>query len=403
MYDHRQIANQLDLFHFEPISPGMVFWHPSGWRLYRRIQDHVRQIYHKSGFREVRTPEFLKREVWETSGHWEKFSENMFVGGGFSEDPEYALKPMSCPGHIHIYKKGVHSYRNLPYRVFEFGTVYRNEPSGSLNGCMRLRQFTQDDAHVFCRWDQALDEIAHFFQRVRKLYHAYGFKKLDIKIATRPKNSFGAPEQWQRAEELLAQACRQAGLPFDYHIGEGAFYGPKIELAFNDMLGREWQCGTIQLDFNMPAKFGLSYRDENHTFERPVILHQALLGSLERWIGILLESSQGALPTWLAPIPVAIASIDNSVVEYVANIEDLLQDAGHHVESDISSETISRKIKRFADQKVPIILVIGQNELQQQSANLRLRGSNQHRSISLPEFMVFLEKELAMPKLNNEL
>lgn len=395
MKTHREIAEKLDLFHSEPDAPGMVFWHPNGWRLFQAVQDHMRRVYRQHGFAEIRTPLFLKKGLWEMSGHWEKFRDNMFVGGDFGAEPEYALKPMSCPAHILFFRRGLHSYRDLPYRIFEFGTVHRNEPSGALNGCLRLRQFTQDDAHVFCDWSQAPSEIAAFLARARQVYGDYGWSQIALKVATRPANAFGAPADWERAERVLAEACREAGYAFDYQIGEGAFYGPKIEIALRDVMGREWQCGTIQLDFNLPERFDIHYVQENNQPMRPVILHQAMYGSIERWIGILLESSQGRLPAWIHPVPVALATISREARDYAREVELLFQQHDVPVWVEGSDNTIARKVRRFHDVMVPIILAVGKKEMESRSVSLRESNGVSSRSIALADLIGVVKRSLA--------
>lgn len=397
MNTHREIAERLDLFHSEPEGPGMIFWHPNGWRLFQTVQNHMRQVYKQNGFREINTPIFLKRELWQVSGHLDKFAANMFMGGDINTPAEYALKPMSCPAHILLFKRGVYSYRNLPYRIFEFGIVHRNEPSGSLNGCLRLRQFTQDDAHVFCEWSQAKAEIVAFLARAQKVYGAYGYQGMQIKLSTRPDNSFGEPADWEKAEDLLASACRSAGYPFEYQMGEGAFYGPKIEISLRDAQGREWQCGTIQLDFNLPDRFDISYVQKDGQYKRPVVLHQAMYGSIERWVGILLESYQGKLPPWLHPMPVAIATVVNAAIDYAQEIEQLLNQANIPVLVDASGNTVSRKIKRFHNLYIPCKLVIGHRELTERSVSLRSTNSKQGERIPLDDLVCVIQHKTTMP------
>lgn len=371
MKHHREIASALNLFHSEPAAPGMVFWHPDGWQLFRKVKQHMRNIYHESGFQELSTPIFLKKELWELSGHWDKFAENMFVGGGSDVDAKYALKPMSCPAHILFFKRDVVSYRALPYRVFEFGVVHRNEPSGALNGLMRLRQFTQDDAHVLCRWEDCVDEILQFLSRAKRVYRDYGYSDLDVRISTRPENSFGKDNDWLKAEERLAQACEKANVKYSHQKGEGAFYGPKIELILRDSQNRQWQCGTIQLDFNMPLRFQLNYIDEFGDSQQPVMLHQAIYGSLERWIGILLESHQGKLPAWVHPIPVGIAPINASSNEHCLAMKEQLLKKGIQVNLNDQPQSIAKKIKLFHRQRIPIVLIAGDQEVESNSFVVR--------------------------------
>jgi threonyl-tRNA synthetase len=321
----------------------------------------------------------------------------MFMGGDAHSPAEYALKPMSCPAHILFYRRGVYSYRDLPFRIFEFGTVHRNEPSGSLNGCLRLRQFTQDDAHVFCEWSQAEEEILGFLRRAKKVYGDYGYQAMQVKLSTRPEDCFGEPAGWNRAEAILANACRAAGYEFDFQVGEGAFYGPKIELSLKDAMGREWQCGTIQLDFNLPERFDISYVRQNQQYHRPVILHQAMYGSIERWIGILLESQQGKLPAWVHPLPVAVATTNHHVHEYANEVERLLNKAGIPVLMDASDNTVSRKIKRFHNLRIPCMVVIGDKELRNRTVSLRQSGNNEYQAIPVERMMETVISYLAKP------
>ena len=392
MKSHREIGEQLNLFHSEPQAPGMMFWHPDGWRLFQNIQQHMRRNYEQNGFSEIRTPMLMKKELWQISGHLEKFADNMFVGGDADMPDEYAIKPMSCPAHILYFQRGVYSYRDLPLRLFEFGMVHRNEPSGALNGCLRLRQFTQDDAHVFCDWHHAEAEIIAFLERARQVYQSFGYQHLQIKISTKPDNAFGADQDWSRAEQLLASACQLAGYAFAWQVGEGAFYGPKIEISLLDGMGREWQCGTIQCDFNLPDRFDLSYVNEQNEFIRPVILHQAMYGSIERWIGILLESYQGILPVWIHPTPVAIAAVTEASGDYAAAIQKRLYQAGIASKIDAGASSVSRKIKRFYQHHVPIIVIVGQQEQAQQTVQLRRRGQTEELSLSHEQLIAFIRE-----------
>ncbi|ABC29573.1 Threonyl-tRNA synthetase [Hahella chejuensis KCTC 2396] len=378
MKNHRDIAEELDLFHSEAQGPGMAFWHPRGWRMFRTVKNHIRAAYEAESFQEVATPQFLKRELWETSGHWEKYADDMFVGAGFGEEPEYALKPMSCPAHILLYKRGVRSYKSLPLRLFEFGLVHRNERSGALNGLMRLRQFTQDDAHVFCRWDQVSQEIQAFLRRAERVYADYGYGRPQVFISTRPQRDyFGAPEDWERAELMLAEACAAASAEFVRQEGEGAFYGPKIELALKDGQGRQWQMGTIQLDFNMPERFDLHYIDAAGERRRPVILHQAVYGSIERWIGVLLETYQAALPAWVHPQPVVLASVGQDAVAYCESVGELLRRHGVPVEMDLANDSLAKKMKVLRRYKTPLVLIAGAQEMANDSIVVRRRGGEQ--------------------------
>jgi len=394
MKTHREIAEQLDLFHSEPQAPGMIFWHPNGWALFRDIQEHMRRVYRRNGFEEVNTPVFMKKELWQTSGHMDMFAENMFFGGGKENIDEYVLKPMSCPAHILLFKRGVHSHRDLPLRLFEFGLVHRNESSGSLNGCLRARQFTQDDAHVFCCWSQAEEEIRGFLQRAKQVYGDYGYHNLDVKISTKPEKALGSDEQWCRAQKLLDSACQIEGFDAEYQAGEGAFYGPKIELSLTDSMGRRWQCGTIQFDFNLPERFDVHYTNEQGEFERPVIMHQAMYGSIERWIGILLEVSQGNLPVWLHPVPVAIASVNESNSQFVRQLAALCLARDMRVLVDISQNSVARKMKRFHKQKVPYILTVGDKEEAENRVSVKCRKDGVITYVPLAELADYLADKL---------
>lgn len=400
MYDHRELARVMDLFHFEEHSPGMVFWHPMGWRVFRAIENYMRRLYEAYSFEEVRSPLALSRVLWEKSGHWEKFRDNIFVVGGLetneNEDlgnvsPDYALKPMSCPAHIGIYKARKRSYREMPIRLVEFGMVHRNEPSGTLSGCMRLRQFVQDDAHIFCQEADVKSEIRNFLNMVSEVYKAFGYENFAIKISTRPEKRLGSDELWNKAELLLAEACDSLGYAYELLPGEGAFYGPKIEVSLKDRLGRAWQCGTFQVDFNLPQIFDLAFVNNNGSLEQPVILHQAVLGSIERWIGILLENHGGALPLWLAPIQIAVASISEKSVDWAEVIVERLRRIGVRTELIKSDRPISKKIRELSQRKVPLIAVVGEREASDGTVNLRRLGVSGQEEIAFDQ----LEKEFA--------
>ncbi|KYC41636.1 hypothetical protein WA1_16440 [Scytonema hofmannii PCC 7110] len=402
MYDHRVLAKNMDLFHFEEHSPGMVFWHPMGLRLFRVIEDYMRQVYQSHGFEEVRSPLVLSRSLWEKSGHWEKFGNNMFFVGSINQDkhadvenPEleaidYALKPMSCPAHIAIYKSRKRSYREIPMRLMEFGIVHRNEPSGSLSGCMRLRQFVQDDAHIFCQEMDLTNEINNFLKMVNEVYSAFGYKNFAIRISTRPQQRLGSDTLWDKSEAALIGACQALGYAYEILPGEGAFYGPKIEVSLEDRLGRSWQCGTIQVDFNLPQIFELSFVNKDGQLEQPVILHQAVLGSLERWIGILLENQEGALPLWLAPVQIAVASISEKSADWAEAIAQEIESMGIRTELYVGERTISKKIRELSAKKVPLIAVVGEQEKVNGTVNLRRLGVAGQEEIKL----VKLKEEL---------
>ena len=367
--DHRDIANELDLFHFEEESPGMVFWHPQGYKIFKTIEEYMRRKHKQYGYKEIKTPMMLNKSLWEKSGHWDKFGSNIFVVPSEDEDKQtYALKPMSYPAHIQIYRKGVKSYRMLPDRYFEFGIVHRNEPSGSLLGAMRLRQFTQDDSHLFCTEDQILDETKNYIDMLRNVYKDFGFVDVAVKLATRPEKRIGKDELWDKAEQALENACVQLGLDFTINAGEGAFYGPKLEFTLQDNLNRDWQCGTIQIDFNMAERLGAYYVDENGQHQSPVLIHHAVLGSLERWIGILLEHYNGKLPLWLAPTQILVASIVNEVDDHAMKIYHWLRSEGLDVELDLRGEKISKKIKDSQKLNIPYMAIIGKKEKEDNTA-----------------------------------
>ncbi|BDA69271.1 threonyl-tRNA synthetase [Calothrix sp. PCC 7716] len=394
MYDHREIARAMDLFHFEEHSPGMIFWHPMGWRLYRIIEDYMRGVYESYGFLEVRSPIALSRALWEKSGHWEKFREGIFVVGSLDKDkedlnPDYALKPMSCPAHVGIYKSARRSYREMPIRLMEFGMVHRNEASGTLSGCMRLRQFVQDDAHIFCQEADIQNEIRNFLNMVSEVYKAFGYEKFSIKISLRPEKRLGSDALWDKAEGALIDACEALKYAYELLPGEGAFYGPKIEVSLEDHLGRSWQCGTIQVDFNLPQIFDLAFVNSEGAFEQPVMLHQAVLGSIERWIGILLES-HGALPLWLAPVQVAVAAISDKSAQWALYVASKLRRNGVRVELAKRDATISKKIRELFERKIPLIAVVGEQEAAKGTVNLRRLGVSGQQEIELLD----LEQEL---------
>jgi threonyl-tRNA synthetase len=403
MYDHRVIAKNMDLFHFEEHSPGMVFWHPMGLRLFRIIEEYMRQVYQSRGFEEVRSPLVLSRSLWEKSGHWEKFGNNMFFVGSVKQNNradienseleaiDYALKPMSCPAHIAIYKSRKRSYREIPMRLMEFGMVHRNELSGSLSGCMRLRQFVQDDAHIFCQEKDLMNEINSFLKMVSEVYSAFGYKNFVIRISTRPERRLGSDLLWDKSEAALIGVCQALGYAYEILPGEGAFYGPKIEVSLEDRLGRSWQCGTIQVDFNLPQIFELSFVNKDGQLEQPVMLHQAVLGSLERWIGILLENQEGALPLWLAPIQIAIASISEKSVDWAEAIANEVKSMGMRTELYVGDGTISKKIRELSAKKVPLIAIIGEQEKANGTVNVRRLGVARQEEIEFAKLKEAIE------------
>ncbi|WP_296749523.1 threonine--tRNA ligase, partial [Thiobacillus sp.] len=355
--DHRRLAKQLDLLHMQDEAPGMVFWHPKGWIVWQQIEQYMRQKFVEYGYQEVRTPAMMDRGMWEKSGHWENYHDNMFTTA--SENRDYAVKPMNCPGHVQIFNSGLHSYRDLPLRLAEFGSCHRNEPSGALHGIMRVRGFTQDDAHIFCTEDQIEQEVADFIVMLQKVYADFGFSDVLVKLSTRPDKRVGSDESWDKAETALAAALEKNRLAFDLQPGEGAFYGPKIEFTLKDSLGRLWQCGTIQLDFNLPVRLGAEFVDEDNSRKPPVMLHRAILGSMERFIGILIEHHAGNFPLWLAPVQVMVMNISERQTEYVQKVTQALREAGIRAVSDLSNNKITYKIREHSLQKLPYQVVVG--------------------------------------------
>ena len=390
--DHRKIGRELDLFHIEEDNPGEVFWHPNGWTLYLTVQQHVRQKIKEDGYVEVNTPFVMPQSLWLRSGHWEKYKENMFITE--SEKRVFALKPMNCPGHVEIFKQGIKSYRDLPLRIAEFGSCTRNEPSGSLHGIMRVRGFVQDDAHIFCTEDQISSEVCKFCNLLKSLYRDFGFddKAILVKFSTRPEKRVGDDATWDRAENALAEACKAAGLEYEIAPGEGAFYGPKLEFTLVDALGREWQCGTIQADYQLPSKDRLNaeYIGEDNQKHQPVMLHRAALGSLERFIGILIEQFGGALPPWLSPVQAMVIPVAPVFNEYAESIAASLSKAGFRVKADIDTDRMNAKIRKYQEQKIPYQLVVGEKEKQNNSVTVRLLKGAQ-KTMSVDEFTAFLK------------
>ena len=391
--DHRRLATQLDLFHFQEEAPGMVFWHPKGWAMWQVIEQYLRQVYRDNGYQEVRCPQILDRSLWERSGHWENYKENMFTTA--SENRDYAIKPMNCPGHVQIFNKGLRSYRDLPLRYGEFGSCHRNEPSGSLHGIMRIRGFTQDDGHVFCTEEQIQPEVADFISLLQKVYSHFGFSDILYKLSTRPVKRVGSDASWDKAEAALSHALDAAGVPWEELKGEGAFYGPKIEFSLKDSIGRVWQCGTIQVDFSMPERLGAEYVAEDNTRKIPVMLHRAILGSLERFIGILLENYAGALPAWLAPVQAVVLNISEGQSGYATDVLVRLRAAGLRVESDLRNEKITYKIREHSMQKLPYLLVVGDKEKAADQVAVRARGGEDLGQMSVAEFTAHLLQEAA--------
>jgi threonyl-tRNA synthetase len=371
--DHRKLGRELDLFHVDEHAPGLVFWHPKGWTVWQGVEQYMRQVYRDNGYLEVKGPQLLDQGLWEKTGHWDKYRENMFTTE--SEKRDYALKPMNCPGHILIFKQGIKSYRDLPLRYGEFGQCHRNEPTGGLHGIMRVRGFTQDDGHIFCTEDMILDECVAYTTLLQKVYKDFGFTDILYKVATRPEKRIGSEESWDKAEHALIESLKRSGCEFVISPGDGAFYGPKIEYTLKDAIGRQWQCGTMQVDFFMAERLGAEYVSEDGSRKTPVMLHRAIVGSLERFIGILVEQHAGAMPAWLAPVQVVIASITDAQAEYVAEVAKALQKQGVRVSTDLRNEKITYKIREHSLQKVPYILVVGDKEKASGAVAVRARGS----------------------------
>ena len=373
-------------------GPGMVFWHPRGWSLWQEIEQYMRAKFVDYGYQEVRTPTIMDKTLWEKSGHWENYRDNMFTTA--SENRDYAVKPMNCPGHVQIFNSGLHSYRDLPLRLAEFGSCHRNEPSGSLHGLMRVRGFTQDDAHIFCMESQIEEEVATFIQMLYQVYGDFGFTDVLVKLSTRPEKRVGSDETWDQAEQALAAALTQNKLAFDFQPGEGAFYGPKIEFTLKDSLGRLWQVGTIQLDFNLPVRLGAEYVAEDNSRKHPVMLHRAIVGSMERFIGILIENYAGAMPVWLAPVQAMVLNISDAQAEYVTQVVSELKKNGFRVASDLRNEKITYKIREHSLQKLPYLLVAGEREMQSGQVAVRTRKGEDLGSMPLQAFIERLQSEV---------
>jgi threonyl-tRNA synthetase len=371
--DHRKLGRALDLFHFQEEAPGLIFWHPKGWTVWQQVEQYMRAVYRDNGYQEVKAPQILDRSLWEKSGHWENYKDNMFTTE--SENRSYALKPMNCPGHIQIFRSNMHSYRELPLRYGEFGQCHRNEPSGSLHGMMRVRGFTQDDGHIFCTEDQILDECVAYTALLQKVYKDFGFTDIIYKVATRPEKRVGSDDLWDKAENALIQSLERSGCAYEVSPGDGAFYGPKIEYTLKDAIGRMWQCGTMQVDFSMPVRLGAEYVAEDNSRQVPVMLHRAILGSLERFIGMLLENHAGALPLWLAPVQISVVNISEAQAEYAAEVAQNLKKQGFRVNLDLRNEKITYKIREHSVQKLPYIVVIGDKERDAKTVAVRARGN----------------------------
>ncbi|ADC61923.1 threonine--tRNA ligase [Allochromatium vinosum] len=391
--DHRKLGKQLDLFHFQDEAPGMAFWHAKGRVVYRLAETYMREKLDEYGYQEVETPQVLDRSLWERSGHWDKFAGGMFTT--HLDDRDFAIKPMNCPGHIQLYNQGLKSYRDLPLRLAEFGVVHRNEPSGTLHGLMRARRFTQDDAHVFCTEDQLQSEVATLIDMVFETYRDFGFDAIDLALSLRPEQRVGADELWDKAEAALAQSLDDKGLTYRIQPGEGAFYGPKIEFTLHDSIGRAWQCGTIQVDFSMPGRLGAHYIAEDNSKQTPVMIHRAVLGSVERFIGILIEHYAGLLPVWLAPVQAVALNITDRQADYVKEVVKTLRDKGFRAEFDLRNEKIGFKIREHTLQRVPYLLVVGDREVETRSLSVRDRQGQDLGSFSLDAFIERLSQDVA--------
>lgn len=390
--DHRKLAKQLDLFHMQEDAPGMVFWHPNGWVLWQVLEQYMRVKFSEYGYQEVRTPTMMDRTLWEKSGHWENYRDSMFTT--HSEARDFAVKPMNCPGHVQIFNHGLHSYRDLPMRLAEFGSCHRNEPSGSLHGLLRVRGFTQDDAHIFCTEQQIESEVANFIVMLQKVYADFGFTDVLVKLSTRPEKRVGSDETWDKAEASLASALKKQGLNYDLQAGEGAFYGPKIEFSLKDTLGRVWQCGTIQLDFNTTVRLGAEYVDEDNTRKVPVMLHRVILGSLERFIGILIEHHAGAFPLWLAPVQMVVLNISQAQSAYATRVAETLRASGFRVQLDLRNEKITYKIREHSMQKLPYQIIVGDKEMAAGLVAVRTRKGEDLGQISMEALLQLLHADL---------
>ncbi|WP_417507236.1 threonine--tRNA ligase [Marinomonas gallaica] len=391
--DHRKLGKKLDLFHVQEEAPGMVFWHPKGWKLYQTVEQYMRQKQLENGYHEVKTPQIVDRVLWEKSGHWGKYHENMFTT--HSENRDYAVKPMNCPCHIQVYNQGLKSYRDLPFRMAEFGSCHRNEPSGALHGIMRVRNFVQDDGHIFVTEDQIQAEVSEFIELLHEVYEDFGFEQIIYRLSTRPEQRVGSDEVWDKAEKALSDALNSAQLEWEELPGEGAFYGPKIEFSLKDAIGRVWQCGTIQVDFSMPTRLGAQYVSEDGSRQTPVMLHRAIVGSLERFIGILIEETEGSFPVWLAPEQVVVMNITDRQAEYCADLEKTLNSKGFRAKLDLRNEKIGFKIREHTLQRVPYLIVIGDKEVEKQQVAVRTRTGEDLGVMSIQEFEDLLQNDIS--------
>ena len=393
--DHRKLGKELDLFHFQDIAPGMVFWHANGWSIYKELEDYIRRKISKEGYKEIKTPQILDKDLWVESGHWDKYKDNMYKT--IIDDRELMIKPMNCPGHVQIYNQGIKSYKDLPLRMAEFGSCHRNEPSGALHGLMRVRNFVQDDAHIFCTEDQIESETINFCKLLQDVYSELGFEKVSIMYADRPDQRVGADDIWDKAENALLNASKATGIPFDTNKGDGAFYGPKLDFYLHDAIGRKWQCGTLQVDFNMPGRLGASYVGEDNEKHTPVMLHRAILGSLERFTGILIEHYEGKFPLWLAPIQLVIATITSKADKYAYEIEKKFIEKGIRVILDSRNEKINYKVREHSVNKIPYIFVVGVNEMDDETVAIRKLGSDKQEILSIKDSVDMILKETASP------
>ena len=395
--DHRKLGKEMDLFHFQDEAPGMVFWHPYGWNIYKTLQNYIRNKLDKNDYLEINTPQVVDRKLWEASGHWDKYRENMFITEideeNANEKRVNALKPMNCPCHVQVYNQGIRSYKDLPIRYAEFGSCHRYEASGTMHGLMRVRGFTQDDGHIFCTQDQIESETALFISLLSEIYSDLGFKEFDIKLSTRPEIRIGSDEVWDKSEAALENAIKNLNYPYKIDEGDGAFYGPKLDFVLTDAIGREWQCGTFQADFNLPDRLDAEYVGEDGNKHHPVMIHRAILGSFERFIGILIENYSGKLPFWLAPQQVVVASIVSEVNDYANEVQELLKEQGIRAETDLRNEKISYKVREHSSKKVPIILAIGKNEKADKTVSIRRMGSNDSKVMDLSKAIKEISKE----------
>ena len=397
--DHRKLGKELDLFHFQDIAPGMVFWHANGWSIYKELEDYIRRKISKEGYKEIKTPQIIDKDLWVESGHWDKYKDNMYRT--IIDDRELMIKPMNCPGHVQIYNQGIKSYKDLPLRMAEFGSCHRNEPSGALHGLMRVRNFVQDDAHIFCTEDQIESETVNFCNLLQEVYSELGFNEVSIMYADRPEQRVGSDEIWDKAENALLNASKATGIPFDKNSGDGAFYGPKLDFYLHDAIGRKWQCGTLQVDFNMPGRLGASYVGENNEKHTPVMLHRAILGSLERFTGILIEHYEGKFPLWLAPIQLVVATITSRADQYAKEIEEKFVEKGIRVILDSRNEKINYKVREHSVNKIPYIFVVGVNEMEDGTVAIRKLGSNKQEIVSIEDSISKILKDTSAPDVVN--